>query len=270
MKIKTYRWGRPKKSLGQHFLVNEVVLQSIQEVIDPKFDDSFVEIGAGKGALTRNLIPRLKHLWAIEIDSDLLPALRLNCGNSSKITICHQDARTFLLKDLRGTDGTEKFRICGNLPYCIAAELILHFGRQWRYIDDLHFMVQKEVGERICAHPRTSTYSRLTLDVGFYLDSEILLHISPDAFSPVPAVDSVLIRLKPRQKVQRIDKNLFFSLVKIAFSHRRKKVANNLKQLITSTDLVSLGIDSEARAQDLALQDYLNLTEFLSDSKREI
>lgn len=247
----------PKKRFGQNFLHDRNIISKIIRVIDPKPTDHFVEIGPGQGALTKELLPLVAKLEAVELDRDLIPVLTANCKEFSNLTIHQADALVFEVKEL----GTDSLRVVGNLPYNISTPLIFHFLGQLSKIKDLHFMLQKEVAQRIAAVPGNKEYGRLSVMVQYFCQPELLLAIKPAAFFPVPKVDSCFIRLTPHQVLpcQARDLALLTEVVRQAFGQRRKTISNSLRGIVTREQLISLEIDPMLRAENLTVADFVKI-----------
>lgn len=247
----------PKKSLGQNFLQDKDVIQKIIVAISPLEQDHIVEIGSGLGALTSALLDKVKSLDAVEFDRDLILELQ---ARFSKLNLYQVDALQFdfcaLKKDSR------KLRIVGNLPYNISTPLLFHLFKQLPCIEDMNFMLQKEVVDRLAACPGNKTYGRLSVMTQYWCNVEPLLAIPPQAFYPVPKVHSSFVRLTPREKniPAAIDINNLEKIVKQAFCMRRKTLQNCLKGIITPEQLIGLNIDPKVRAEELTVADFVRIS----------
>ncbi len=204
---------QPRKRFGQNFLHDKNIIHKIIHAIAPQANDTMVEIGPGQGALTQPLLEQLDHLHVIEIDNDLVQWWKEQA--LSKLTLHHTDA---LKTDLCTLTKEHSIRLVGNLPYNISTPLLFHFFKHSSCIEDMHFMLQKEVVERIVAQPGSKTYGRLSIMSQFYCEAEYLFTIGPGAFHPKPKVDSAIIRLRPHHNRERCDANLLSQIVKQAFS----------------------------------------------------
>ena len=264
---------RARKRFGQNFLTDEAVIARIVSAIAPKAEDRLIEIGPGLGALTCQLIQPLTHLTVVELDRDIIPKLKERCSKQkttenqsslSKLTILEQDALTLDLEPL-ATEGP--LRIAGNLPYNIATPLIFHLLEQSKYIVDMTFMLQKEVVDRLAAHPGNRDYGRLSLMVQAVADVESLFVVPPTAFNPPPKVDSAIVRLVPRAHPLVPDdlKPLFGELVSLAFAHRRKTLQNNLKHRLPTSTIVGAGIDPGTRAEQVSLDEFISLARLVKE-----
>ncbi|WP_455221050.1 16S rRNA (adenine(1518)-N(6)/adenine(1519)-N(6))-dimethyltransferase RsmA, partial [Kaarinaea lacus] len=247
---------RPRKRFGQNFLKDNVVVQRIVNAIAPVETDHVVEIGPGMGIMTEAILPYVQYLDAVELDRDLVAKLQqapLALGNFS---IHSADALKFDFCSL--VKANEKLRIVGNLPYNISTPLIFHLLKQSRCIVDMHFMLQKEVVDRLAASPGDHAYGKLSVMVQYYCCVEKLFDVAPDAFSPPPKVISAVVRLIPRDeppvKVNQLA--LLEKVVSTAFAQRRKTLRNNLKGLLSADTLQANGIDPTRRAETLTLQDF--------------
>ncbi|MDY0148411.1 MAG: 16S rRNA (adenine(1518)-N(6)/adenine(1519)-N(6))-dimethyltransferase RsmA [Halothiobacillus sp.] len=264
---------RARKRFGQNFLTDEAVIARIVSAIAPKAEDRLIEIGPGLGALTCQLIQPLTHLTVVELDRDIIPKLLARCSkqktahdqaSQSKLTVLEQDALTL---DLAPLAGEGPLRIAGNLPYNIATPLIFHLLVQSKHIVDLTFMLQKEVVDRLAAHPGNRDYGRLSLMVQAVAEVESLFVVPPTAFNPPPKVDSAIVRLVPRAQPLVPDdlKPLFGELVSLAFAHRRKTLQNNLKHRLPTSTIVDAGIDPGTRAEQVSLDEFISLARLVKE-----
>jgi 16S rRNA (adenine1518-N6/adenine1519-N6)-dimethyltransferase len=246
-----------RKRFGQNFLHDPAIIQRIVDVINPSNDDHIIEIGPGKGAITKLLLDRVNHLHVIEIDRDLVQILTSEFKNNNHIMIHEADA---LKLDISQFSQSE-LRVIGNLPYNISTPLLFHLLSYRQCIKDMIFMLQKEVVERICATPGSKQYGRLSIMLQLYCDVESLFTIKPGAFNPSPKVDSAIVKLKPLEKIrfQLTDHDSLVTIVRESFSQRRKTLRNSLKNYISESDIKELGIDSEIRAENLELSDFVKL-----------
>lgn len=252
---------RPRKRFGQNFLQNPQIIDAILTAIDPQPTDAMIEIGPGLGALTRPLLNRLPHLRAIEIDRDLQVELAAMPEAASKLELINADALTIDYKSLGS-----HLRLIGNLPYNISTPLLIRLLQSTAYIQDMHFMLQKEVVERMAAAPGNKTYGRLSVMVQYYCEVEILLDVPPDAFFPQPKVDSAIVRLTPFAQSPYMP-IAFADLERCmaqAFSMRRKTLANNFKPFMTADEIMSLSIDPKARPEQISIEQYVKIAKFIS------
>ena len=249
---------RARKRFGQHFLHDANVIAKLVRAIGPKPGETLAEIGPGLGALTRPLLEAAGRLQVVEIDRDVIPHLLEACGHSPALTIHQADALNFNYRSLKPAD--QKLRLCGNLPYNISTPLLFHLLDQADAIADMHFMLQKEVVQRICAEPDSEHYGRLTVAIHARAAAVSLFEIGPGAFRPPPQVDSAVVRLTPRPPPYLIQ-NLarFDDVVKRGFGQRRKTLSNTLKGLLTADQIRAAGIDPGARAEQLAPEAFARL-----------
>ena len=250
---------QPRKRFGQNFLRDQSVIEEIAHAIGPAEGDHVVEIGPGEGALTSALITSGCLMDAIELDRDLRTRLLANFSVHPKFTLHSADALTFDYSSLVA-DG-EPLRIVGNLPYNISTPLIFRLLESTGNIADMHFMLQREVVDRLAAAPGTKDWGRLGVMAQFQCEIEKLFEVPPEAFFPVPKVKSAIVRLTPRQINRWPDcnaKQLAFA-VTCAFAHRRKTLLNNFKGICDAAVLEALGIDPGARAETLTLDQFVAL-----------
>ena len=250
-----------KKRLGQNFLTNNAIIEKIVRAIKPQAEDNMLEIGPGLGAMTNALLPHLNQLKAVEIDTDLIPELVSHCEYRDRLTVYNEDALAFNLGRVL-VEGS-KLRVVGNLPYNISTPLLFHL---MRFVDDLrdgHFMLQKEVVDRIVAKPGSKDYGRLSVMLQYYCAVEKLFIVTPGAFTPRPKVDSAILRLVPRQnrELSAQKERELEHLVKQAFSQRRKTLRNNLKGCISPGQWESTGIDPARRAETLTVDEFIILVQ---------
>ncbi|MGQ0525351.1 MAG: 16S rRNA (adenine(1518)-N(6)/adenine(1519)-N(6))-dimethyltransferase RsmA [Betaproteobacteria bacterium] len=251
---------RPRKRFGQHFLVDRPVIAAIVEAIRPQPEDRMLEIGPGLGALTRPLLALLDHLHVVEIDRDLVTRLQREFA-TERLTIYQADALEFDFGVL-GPD----LRVVGNLPYNISTPLLFHLADSAPAIRDIHVMLQKEVVERMVAAAGTTDYGRLSVMLQYRFTVEQVLTVPAEAFRPPPKVESAVVRLAPltRQGTEQCDERLLAKLVARAFMQRRKTLRNALGDYLQERDFAALGIDPGARAEQLAVADFVRATRYLS------
>ena len=242
---------KTRKRFGQHFLHDPGVLTRIVEAIGPARGDVVVEIGPGQGALTRPLLERLDSLTAIEIDRDLIARL-IEKFPADRLTVISADA---LEHDFSAFPaGT---RIVGNLPYNISTPILFHLARYAERVRDMHFMLQREVVERMVARHSTPAYGRLSVMLQTRFAMKKLFHVAPGAFRPPPKVESALVRLVPLAEKPDCDEALFEKIVREAFSARRKTLRNALP--LGPQDYVELGIDPQLRPENLSPAAYVRI-----------
>lgn len=247
----------PRKRFGQHFLTDESVIAAIVAAIEPRPRDLLVEIGPGLGALTRPLAARLDHLHVVEIDRDIIARLR-NAFAAERVTVHEGDALKFDF----GALGT-RLRVVGNLPYNISTPLLFHLAQYAGAIWDIHVMLQKEVVERMVAAPSSTEYGRLSVMLQYRFEMERVLDVAPDAFHPVPRVESAVVRMTPFARLPHParDESRLRAIVAAAFAQRRKTLRNALKGYFGAGDFERLGIDARLRAQDLPVEDFVRLAD---------
>ena len=251
----------PRKRFGQNFLCDSAVIHNIVKAIHPLPDQNMVEIGPGLGALTAPLIEKIGRLSVVELDRDLIPHLEAQFGD--RILVFAADALKFDFGNL-GKD--KKLRVVGNLPYNISTPLLFHLMTYAKDIEDMHFMLQKEVVERIVAAPDSEHYGRLSVMLQYHCAAHALFLVPRSAFRPMPKVESMIVRLVPYATKPFIAKevNKFSEVVKLAFSQRRKTLSNTLKPLFTRAQLSALNIDPQARGETLSVEDYVKLANSLT------
>ncbi len=251
---------RARKRFGQHFLTDLGVIDAIIRSIRPAQQDIVVEIGPGRGAMTDILARRVGHLHAVELDRDLAAQLKKRYADNASVTIHEADALSFDFKRLG-----ERLRVVGNLPYNISTPLLFHLLDFRAQILDMHFMLQKEVVERMAAGPGTKAYGRLSIMLGCHLAIEPLFDVDRNAFDPPPAVTSSVVRLDPLPPGTFAidDQTAFSTLVATAFMQRRKTLRNALKAVAQAPDFAAVGIDSALRPEQISIAEYVALANHL-------
>jgi 16S rRNA (adenine1518-N6/adenine1519-N6)-dimethyltransferase len=252
---------RPRKRFGQNFLSDPAVIDHIIQIIHPKQDDNFLEIGPGLGALTFNLLNELSSLSAVEVDRDLSAYLiEKSTAPSFKggtLSLINEDILKIDLKQFGNS-----LRVVGNLPYNISTPIILHLLSEHSQIKDMCFMLQKEVIDRMAAPPSTKAYGRLSIILQYLCEVRPRFTVPPDAFTPPPKVTSQIVTLSPYQ-VSPFESTCILNLqdiVRKAFACRRKTLKNNLKGILSAQDFVALDIDPQARPETLSVADYVSLS----------
>lgn len=257
-----------RKRFGQNFLVDESVIGQIVQAIAPHSDDTVVEIGPGQGAITGPLLGSLKQLHVIELDRDLVPLLAAKFAAHNGLHIHSADALKFDFTSLVSEPDTAQLRVVGNLPYNISTPLIFHLLSFRQHIRDMHFMLQKEVVERMAATAGDKSYGRLSIMCQYYCQVDNLFGVAPHSFSPAPKVDSAIVRLTPHQSLPFTADNprTLDTVVKMAFQQRRKTLRNALKSLVTDPQtLTLLPVDLSKRPENLTVADYVNLANKLDE-----
>ncbi len=262
---------RADKKLGQNFLIDENIVRNIVEAAQLSPEDTVLEVGPGIGTLTQGLAESGASVVAVELDKRLLPVLDTTLAGYDNVRIVNGD---ILQVDIMSIVGAKQFKVCANLPYYITTPIIFALLEKRLPMECLVAMVQKEVAERMAAKPGGKDYGALSVAIQYYTEPEIAFLVPPSSFIPAPAVDSAVIVCRRRQEppVEVCDEELFFRVVKAAFSLRRKMLSNSLKSMgITSeqcTKWLSLaGIDSKRRAETLSLDEFAALTNSFADSK---
>ena len=249
----------PRKRFGQHFLHDPAILRRIADSIAPAPGDCVVEIGPGEGALTRVLLARIAHLTAIEIDRDLAARLAGEFP-PQRLKVHCADALEFGFATL-----PEGARIVGNLPYNISTPLLFRLAEHAARFRDLHFMLQREVVERMVAGPSTADYGRLSVMLQVRFRMKKLFTVARGAFRPPPKVESAVVRMEPiaEGELPKMDQNVFADLVRRAFSARRKTLRNALA--LEPAAFEELGLDPKLRPENLSPSDYVRITQLLDD-----
>jgi 16S rRNA (adenine1518-N6/adenine1519-N6)-dimethyltransferase len=248
---------RARKRFGQHFLHDPGVIGRIVSAIDPQPGQRIVEIGPGLGAITLPLLARLPELHAIEIDRDAIRSLLAASGQNASLQVHEADVLEF---DFAQLDDGRHLRIVGNLPYNISTPLLFRLIEQRTHVLDMHFMLQKEVVDRMAAAPAAEHYGRLTAMLAPWLRVEPLFDIGPGAFRPPPRVTSTFVRLTPHTVPLRIEHPRYYAnVVAAAFSQRRKTLRNALKPILSQEDIRAAGIDPGLRAEVIAAEGFAAL-----------
>ncbi len=256
---------RARKRFGQHFLADPGVIDAILRAVNASKDDVLVEIGPGQGAITTSLAASAGHLHAVELDRDLVRRLRHQYDGNPTVTIHEADALAF---DFSGLG--DRLRIVGNLPYNISTPLLFHLLQFRDRIVDMHFMLQKEVVDRMAAGPGSKTYGRLGIMLGCHLNIESLFDVDKSAFDPPPKVTSAVVRLDPlpSDAFGILDEKLLSTIVTSAFMKRRKTIRNSLKDHVEVADLEAVGIDPGLRPEQISIDQYVELSNHLASSMR--
>ena len=246
---------RPRKRFGQNFLVDRGIVAKILASIDPKPQDRVVEIGPGLGVLTEPLLERLPSLDVVEIDRDLATVLAERFPGD-RLRVHVGDALAFDFCAL----GSE-LRVVGNLPYNISTSLLFHLAASAQCLRDCHFMLQREVVQRMAAQPGGKEYGRLTVMLQYRFQVEKLLRVSAGAFNPAPQVESAFVRLTPHRRLPSVavDENLFAEVVRAAFTQRRKTLRNALRDHASGDELSGLGIDPGLRPERLSVAEFVQI-----------
>jgi 16S rRNA (adenine1518-N6/adenine1519-N6)-dimethyltransferase len=253
-----------KKRFGQNFLTDQSIISSLVDAINPKPNQIVVEIGPGLGALTKPLLSRVSKLNVIEIDRDIVSWMQAEYSkpnyDKNEIHVHNVDVLKFDFSTLG-----KNIRVTGNLPYNISTPILFHLLNNLSCIVDMHFMLQKEVVERMVARPSTPAYGRLSVMLQYYLHMEYLFTVPPEAFNPAPKVDSAFVRCTPHSTLPFVAKNtsVFAKIVLQAFSQRRKTLRNTLKGLLEDDDFNKLDLDSQLRAENLSVAQFVAIANHL-------
>lgn len=248
----------PRKRFGQNFLQDQSIIRNIIECINPQPEQNFIEIGPGLAALTKPLIEKLSHLEVIELDRDIVNFLQ-ETFTPQQLTIHQGDALKFDF-----TLNNKPIRVVGNLPYNISTPIMFYLS-QFPNIQNMVFMLQKEVVERICAKPNNRDYGKLTIMLQYKYKCRYLLDVPPESFYPAPKVDSAIVSLTPRNDYDwhQVDETKLNHVVSKAFSQRRKTISNSLKGLFSSEQLIEAGIDPLLRPENIELEKYISLSKLI-------
>ena len=241
------------------------MIYSLVEAISPQANDLMVEIGPGLGALTQPLMKKLDHLHVVEIDRDIISWME-GFYPKDKITIHNSDALKFNFAELAPLSKNNKIRVTGNLPYNISTPILFHLLANIESVIDMHFMLQKEVVERMVAEPSTSEYGRLSVMLQYRLKMEYLITVPPESFDPAPKFESAFVRCVPHKTLPYTARNdaLFAKIVTAAFGQRRKTLRNTLKEFLDDSGFTSIGIDSQLRAENLSVEQFVSIANFLA------
>jgi 16S rRNA (adenine1518-N6/adenine1519-N6)-dimethyltransferase len=240
-----------RKRFGQHFLSDRGIIDAIVDAINPQPGQPMVEIGPGLAALTQPLVERLGHLTVIELDRDLAFRLRLH----KSLTVVESDV---LRVDFSALAEGQKLRVVGNLPYNISTPILFHLLEHVQVIEDQHFMLQKEVIDRMVASPSTADYGRLSVMLQWRYEMESVLFVPPESFDPPPRVDSAVVRMVPRANPVAINPQLLEKLVQVAFSQRRKLMRHTLGAWLIERNFAG-NFDVQRRAEEVPVQEFLQL-----------
>ena len=252
----------PRKRFGQNFLTDQAVLQDIIRTIDPGPDDTMVEIGPGLGAMTELLLQSVKQLHVVELDRDLVTRLQKKF-DPSRLVVHSGDALQFDFASIPVAP-ERKLRIVGNLPYNISSPLLFHLAQLAGRVEDQHFMLQKEVVERMVASPGSKTYGRLSVMLQWRYHMELRFIVPPDAFDPPPRVESAIVRMIPVAKPLACDQAALEQVVLKAFSQRRKVLRNCVAGMFSENELIDAGVDPQLRPEAVPLEQFVVLANRLA------
>lgn len=258
----------PRKRFGQHFLIDQTIIEDIVQAIAPRPGQAMVEIGPGLAALTQPLAERLGHLTVIELDRDLAQQLRAH----PQLTVVESDVLRVdfrqLASQIQGappdtvSGETGRLRVVGNLPYNISTPILFHLLDAVDVIEDQHFMLQKEVIDRMVAGPATGDYGRLSVMLQWRYAMEKVLAVPPESFDPPPRVDSAVVRMVPRETPEELDVGLLSEVVRVAFSQRRKLLRHSLGKWLEQRE-GHPSFDLQRRAEEVPVAEYVTLTQAL-------
>jgi 16S rRNA (adenine1518-N6/adenine1519-N6)-dimethyltransferase len=252
----------PRKRFGQNFLTDQSVLHEIIRAINPAPDDTMVEIGPGLGAMTQLLLESLKQLHVVELDRDLVAHLKKKF-DSAKLIIHAGDALQFDFGSIAAAPG-RKLRVVGNLPYNISSPLLFHLAGIAQQVEDQHFMLQKEVVERMVAEPGSKSYGRLSVMLQWRYRMALMFIVPPTAFDPPPRVESAIVRMIPIAQPLACDQAKLEQVVLKAFSQRRKVLRNCVAGMFTENQLIDAGVDPKARPETVPLEQFVELANRLA------
>lgn len=244
----------PRKRFGQHFLADHGIIDAIVQAIDPRPGQVMVEIGPGLAALTQPLVERLGHLIVIELDRDLAARLRAH----PQLSVIESDVLKVDFSQVAQAQASGKLRVVGNLPYNISTPILFHLLDYVDVIEDQHFMLQKEVIDRMVAKPATSDYGRLSVMLQWRYAMENVLFVPPESFDPPPRVDSAVVRMVPRPDPAPVDVKRLSEIVQVAFSQRRKLLRHTLGRWLEDKG-VSGDFDVQRRAEEVPVAEYVDL-----------
>lgn len=253
-----------RKRFGQNFLTDKQVLSDIIDAIAPRQGETMVEIGPGLAAMTALLLKQLDHMHVVELDRDLVTRLE-KAYPRERLTVHSGDALKFDFGAIPVADG-QKLRVVGNLPYNISSPLLFHLADFAHLIEDQHFMLQKEVVERMVAEPGSKTYGRLSVMLQWRYDMSLMFIVPPTAFDPPPQVESAIVRMVPVKQQLPCDGKRLEAVVAKAFSQRRKVIRNCVAGMFTEAQLVEAGIDPSVRPEAVSLAQYVALANLPSQA----
>jgi len=247
----------PRKRFGQNFLTDDLVLNDIIRTINPQPQDAMVEIGPGLAAMTRLLLQGVAELHVVELDRDLVTRLQQQF-DPAKLHVHAGDALKFDFTQIPVPAG-QKLRIVGNLPYNISSPLLFHLAEIAPHVQDQHFMLQKEVVERMVAEPGSKAFGRLSVMLQWRYHMDLMFIVPPTAFDPPPKVDSAIVRMIPKENPLACDLDKLQATVTKAFSQRRKVIRNCVAGMFTEAQLIEAGIDPQLRPEAIGLEQYVAL-----------
>lgn len=248
-----------RKRFGQHFLADDAIIDGIVRAIDPRPGQVMVEIGPGLAALTQPLVERLGRLIVIELDRDLAARLR----NHAQLEVVESDVLKVDFTELARAHGLLKLRVVGNLPYNISTPILFHLLAHVAVVEDQHFMLQKEVIDRMVAAPATADYGRLSVMLQWRYAMENILFVPPESFDPPPRVDSAVVRMVPHAEPPQLDVQRLEEIVQVAFSQRRKLLRHTLGRWLEEKGMAG-NFDLQRRAEEVPVQEYVALAQTMT------
>jgi len=259
---------KARKRFGQNFLTDEDIIERIVRAIAPKEGDNIVEIGPGLGAITEPVAELTDKLNVVELDKDLADRLQTHPFIGKKLNIYQADALQFDFSQVVRED--KPLKVFGNLPYNISTPLLFHLYEFLDHIENMHFMLQKEVVNRMCAAPNTKAFGRLSVMTQYYCRTVPVTDVPPSSFVPPPKVDSAVIRLipKPNEERNQVSPKILNQVCLEAFNQRRKTLRNSLQNIINAEQLQDLGIDPSLRAENLTLAQFISVAKWLEQNKQ--
>ena len=269
MSNKVHLGHTARKRFGQNFLNDQNVIDNIVAAINPKVEDHIVEIGPGLGALTEPVAAKIDNMSVVELDRDLVERLESHPVLKDKLTIHQGDALQFDFSTLATQE--QRLKVFGNLPYNISTPLMFHLFEQADIIENMHFMLQKEVVLRLCASPNTKAYGRLSVMAQYYCKMIPVIEVGPQCFVPPPKVDSAVIRLEPYRELPHpaLDIKQLQHVVTQAFSMRRKTVRNSLKGVLSVEEMEEIGVCATHRAEQVSLKQFVDIANFITNRSKK-
>jgi 16S rRNA (adenine1518-N6/adenine1519-N6)-dimethyltransferase len=254
----------PRKRFGQHFLADDAIIDAIVRAIDPRPGQAVVEIGPGLAALTQPLVERIGKLAVIELDRDLAAKLR----GKPQLTVIEADVLKVDFNALAASLGGGKLRVVGNLPYNISTPILFHLLECVQVVADQHFMLQKEVIDRMVAQPATAAYGRLSVMLQWRYAMDNVLFVPPESFDPPPRVDSAVVRMVPLEVAAPVDEKLLSEIVQVAFSQRRKILRHTLGKWLADRNFGG-DFDVQRRAEEVPVAEYLSIAQAVGSPRAE-
>lgn len=269
MNNKVHQGHHARKRFGQNFLTDQFIIDSIVNAMNPLVGQAIVEIGPGLGALTEPVGERMDKMTVVELDRDLAARLHVHPKLKDKLTIIQQDAMTVDFGQIAKEHG-QSLRVFGNLPYNISTPLMFHLFSYTNAIADMNFMLQKEVVNRLVAGPGTKAYGRLSVMAQYYCQVIPILEVPPTAFTPAPKVDSAIVRLIPHKNIPYPvqDIRILAQITTQAFNQRRKTLRNSLGNIFSVEQLTKLGVDPSTRAENISVEQYCKMANWLSSQPK--